>query len=505
MREVSENKHVLKGHIKNGLCSIENDTNWLDEYELWRNSDSNQFDSLLEIINPFDLSSLGDRHLFDLSDSETLVDLDIICMSAFLSERLLQRSKQAFSDIRPRQERNPQKILQIIDEYFGVVDRITNSQELAGCKLKLSELAEKQMVLYGQRSIDLYASFFSLKENLRKSSTESIYLQFTYWRITKSEESLNKLISSVADYLQSYFYEFDQDPEMHLYYPMDNLNIITRLAVIFHWCEHIAFHTDGIFQKYKELKWLVPADQMADDIIETNQISKYEMYLYQRVFATDDEETVRKKAICNHGYAIWVKTVDIMYIVCDIFQVLYRFTDEELRTIGTKRTAILEGYDNMTKVRNYYTGKVFFHQVYYQLERQYFDSQVLDALEEDAKIVAESVDDAIDFVSAIASDNIESLLQAKQKYITGLSEYISTEQEEKLDELIQQVVDKIKSTIQKLNVYDALYCSVSNEFLSYLTILMQYPQIFSSLVSAEYLYQQYVENKSSFKFIDRYN
>lgn len=493
--EESKNVIAMRDSIKLGLSEIVDNTNWLDEYELWRNAEANRFDSLLEIVDPFNLENVGDRHVFDLSDQEDLLDLEIICMSAFLSEHLLNRSRKAFSDV--RMEKNRDNKLKIIENYFGIVEHITDSRNLAGCTVTLNDFAERQMVLNGRRSLDLYVSFFSLKENLRKRSTESLYLLFTYWRITKSKKAFKNLVSSVIDYIQTYFEDFDRDPDMHLHYSMDGLMSIRKLAIISHWLEHIAFHTDGIFEKYKELKWLTPVDRMVDEIIETNQISKYEMHLYKQVFASDNAETVQKKAICNHGYAIWIKTVDVMHIVCDIFQVLYRFSDDELNKMNTTRAAALEGYDNMTKVRDYYTRKVFFHQVYYQLERQYYDSQVMDALEEDAGKFADSVDDVIGFVGAIAGNDIESLLQAKQKYIKGLSEYISNEQEEKLDELTQQVVDKLKSTVQKLDVYDTLYRAVSNEFLPYAGALMQHPQIFSSLVSAEYLYQQYVEKKEA--------
>ena len=487
---------LMRDSIRVGFREINDSTDWLEEYEQWRNSELNHFDSLIEVRDPFDLKDTGDRHMFDMSNQDDLLDLDVICMSAFLSERLLYRLRQTFSDV--RQERNREKKQKTIEHYFEIVKNITKSRNLAGCIVTLNDSAEKQLVLHGSRSLDLYTSFFSLKENLRKRSIESLFLQYTYWRITKSKKELKDLTSSIIDYIQTYFEEYDKDPNIRLFYPLDGLMIIKKLAVISHWLEHIAFHTDGIFEKYKNLRWLCPVDRMADEISETNQISKYEMHLYKKFFVTDDAKTVRNKAICNHGYAIWIKTVDVMYIVCDIFQVLYcNYSDDDLKKMNTSRDAMLEGYDNMTKIRDYYTRKVFFHQVYFQHERKYFDSQIMDALEEDAKRVSDSVDDTIGFASAIASDDIETLLQKKQRYIKGLSVFISTDQEERLDLLTLQIVEKIKSTIQKLDVYDTLYRAVSNEFLPYAGALMQYPQIFSSLVSAEYLYQQYVERKDA--------
>ena len=488
-----ESKNVLefRNRIRDGLSEIGKGTNWLEEYELWREDDSNRFDSILEVVNPFDLANVGNRDIFNLSDPDDKNEFDILCMSAFLSENLRKYLRQAVSEVKSEKKRDRKK--RIIELYFGIVDEIVQSENLSACILVLNDFAEIQRVLFGRRSIDLYVSFFSLRENLRKQSIESLDLLFEYWRITKSKKLLKKLVSAIIDYIQSYYEEFNKDPDMHLFQPMEGLMITKKLDIIVHWLKHIAFHTNGIFEKYIELNWLRPVDELADEIIETNQISKYEMYIYKRIFSSDDDETVQKKAICNHGYVIWNKTTHVIRIVCDIFNVLYGLSDIELKKINTSKAAILQNYDIMKKVGDYYKRNVFFHQVYFDLETQYHDPQVIDEFEEDADRFAESVDDVIKYVEAIAGDDIDGLLQAKQKYIKRISIYISENQEEKLDELTSQVTEKIKATVQKLEIYNELYRSVSNEFLPYAGTLMQHPQIFSTLVSAEYLYQQYVE------------
>lgn len=485
----------MQNDIRDGLKDINVNSNWLELYQEWESSDKNQFTHLLAITDSFNPSCAGDSYVYDTSDESHMRDLDVMKMSVFLSEHLRSITSEVFLQV--KRERNKEKKLYLIERYFSMVDGIVSSKKLAGCIVTLNEAAEKQMVLQGDRAVDLYVAFYSLRENLRKRSTESLYLLFTYWRITHNKKDLKVLVSSLIDYVQTYFDDFDRDPDMHLYYPLDGLMIVKKLAVISHWLELIAFHTNGIFEKYKELEWLCPVDRMTDDIIGTNQISKFEMLQYKRIFMDDDNETVRKKAVCNHGYAIWIKTVDVMHIVCDIFQVLYHSTDEDLKKMNTSKPAMLEQFDNMTKIRNYYTGKVFFHQVYYQLEREYLDSQVMEALEADAELFKESVNDILQFVEAISSDDIESLMQAKQKYIVRLKEFTTEEQEEKLDELSVRIVEKIKSEISKKDVYDELYAAVSEEFEPYLSTLAKFPNIFSSLVSAEYLFKQYVEGKEA--------
>ena len=216
---------------------------------------------------------------------------------------------------------------------------------------------------------------------------------------------------------------------------------------------------------------------------------------YKSIFKNDDEETVNRKATCNHAYIVWIRTTDVMYIVCDIAQILYHSSEEYLKKLNTTKSAMLELFDNMNKVRDYYTGKVFFHKVYYQLERKYIDSQVMEALEDDAELFKDSADDILHFVEAISSDDIDGLMNAKQKYRDRLKSFTTEEQEKRLDEITLQIIEKIKIAISKKDFYEDLYASVSEEFQPYLATLAKYPNIFCSLVSAEYLYRQYVEGK----------
>ena len=490
----------MRNSIRDGLQNIEFDGNWLEDYEAWRLEERNQFVALLKISDSFNLACVGDREEFDMSDSTHLRDLDIVCMSLFLSEKLRDTTLKIFNEV--RKERIRDRKVSRLEEYFNLLKAIVDSRQLSACIVILKEMAEKQMVMQGKRTVDLYGAFYSLIEILRKRSVESLYLLLTYWRITKNRKTIKELTLSLVEYIQEYFDEFDKDPEMHLDIPLDGMMTVNKLTVIQHWLEIIAFHTDEIFQKYQELQWLKPVDKMADDFIITNKISKCEMMYYKIAFSSSDDKTVCQKAVCYHGYGIWRKTVDVMYIVCDVFQILYNYTEQDLKTMNTSKAAMLEGYDNMVKIRDYYTKKVFFHQVYYQLERRYLDSQVMETLEEDAESYSKSIDNVLDFLNAIAGDDIEGLMQAKQKYIRTAAEFISGEQEEKLDDLSLQVAEKIKATIQKLNVYDELYGAVSGDFDQYAPELVKHPQIFSSLVSAEYLYHQYVEGKSPMSNFD---
>ncbi len=60
--EESKYIHEMRDHIQTGLREIVNGDAWLEEYRQWRLKDDNQFDSLLEVMNPFVLDNVGDRH-----------------------------------------------------------------------------------------------------------------------------------------------------------------------------------------------------------------------------------------------------------------------------------------------------------------------------------------------------------------------------------------------------------------------------------------------------------
>lgn len=481
---------MMNENIRTGLTEIYGEENLLNEYDTWKEDPVNQFDSMLEIINPFDLSNAGNRFVYDFDDQMNRAEYEAVRVSVFLSEYLYKKLKEVFSEI--CEERNRQKKQIIIRDYYRLLDSIINNTNLAPFILILHEFAKEQRVLCGSRSIDLYSSFYSVKETLRKSNPESIYLLFTYWRISKSIEAFDSLLSAIIDYIQTYYDEFDKDPDMQLYCEIDQMSFEDKLTTIVHWLDLISFHTNGIFEVYKTRNWLRPVDMLADSIIETNQISKYRMYLYKRVFAEDDDESVKKKAVCHHGYIVWIKTADVMYLVREVFRVLYSLSTSDKKMLGIRKEMVLEGLDNIEKTRHFYTSIVFFHEAYYELKKQHFDSRVTEALEEDAAKFSKSIDGFINYISAVVEDDIDELLQAKQNYIHELSNYISTEQEEKLDYLSYRIAEKLKETIQKMEVYDDLYKSVSAEFAEYSSLLFQHPEILSSLVSAEYLYNQYI-------------
>lgn len=499
-KNVTEKLEFWKNQITEGLKNICPSSNWYEEYNVWRSDPLNQFDSLLTVKDPFNVKCAGDKSCFDLSNEDENLDIDLIAMSSFYSIKILELERKTVDAV--VNARFAEERIQLISSYFNVIDDCVKSEELSPCILILNRFAEEQLVLHAERNIDLYIRFYTLRERLRKESAESIFLLFELWRIERKDYQLKNLISSIVNYIRSYFNDYDRDPDMHLYYPIDNLSLVEKMNVMSHWFEIIAFHTNGIFEKYKELNWLYPQDCVADDIEITNQISRYQMLKYKLVFISDDEKTVVQKAICNQGYGVWIKTADVVNIFFNILQILNSYDENKLSEFGISKAQMINLTDKTQKTFNDYTSKVFFHQVYYQDARSYMNYKVVEAKESEAELANKSIDDVIGIIHSFISDDIEELLSAKQSFKKTIENYTTEEQKSTLDILTEEVVKKIKKQIGDLEIYNELYNSLSNEFVLYKEKLQKHTKIFSTLVSAEYLYSQYVEGKSANKDFD---
>lgn len=484
----------INTNIKQGLAKLSQPYNWFHAYEEWINDDSLHFDAILDIEDSFNGDLAGHSTQFEDSNPECVLFFENVFMSVFFSKTLAEYQHSTVEKV--CNEKNPNKKLEILDEFFSFVDKLKTDFELSPIIVILNELTHSQSILHGTKTVDLHTSFITLFEIFNQYSVESIYLQYTLWRLTLKTDVLKSLIGSIAQYVKKYFYDYDNDPDMKLQLSMDGLRIFQKLKLIEHWFELIAYHTRGIFEEYKKRDWLIPIDQLVDQFSFVDQISKYEMLRYKLLFHNDDNTVVRQKAVCNHSYGVWIKSTDVIYIFCDVARLLYDHNEKIVHKLHTSKEELLDLFDNMLKIRDYYTSLVFYHRAYYHHARTAFHIQTMQAYETDAIEIGNSIDDVIRITQGLANSNIEDLLSAKQQYLHRLSQYISDDQEQKIDEYVEQIVEGIKERIEKLDVYERIYSAVSDEFKLYAEHLLRFPQIFSTLVSAEYLYQEYIINRA---------
>ena len=463
--------------------------NWFDLYQEWSSEENNYFDSILYIENAFSPDNAGERQFFDFKDPTQTRDRDLISIACFCSyEMKMVQSKTLAKYIEEPLKNN--KIV-LLKDYFSFVDEFIN-KEINETIVVLKAFSDNQAVLAGKREIDLYSAYFSLLEILQKSSVESLFLLFSYWRLTQDNSILELLIDNIGSYIQRYYYDFGNDPEMHLDQPLDELSFVQKMGVITNWLEYVVFYTTSIFEEYKQLEWLRPKDSLFDGQIVTNQISKYQMLKYNLFYKNDSEDLVRKKAICNHSYGIWVKTADVLTVFCEIYVYLLSFTGNKKYT-EIELILLRNQQDLALKLRDHYVGHVFLHRAYYEKEKKYIDSGLMEALEDKSEIISGTIDQAIGIINSIETEDLDGLLQAKQTYLMAIQDYISEEQEETLDKLIYAVCKKIEEQVSKTDLFNDLYKTVSSSFSHFSTALLGFPKLFNTLTSAEYLYKEYVE------------
>ena len=489
LANANENVQNLRSELNN--ISIEG--NWLDQYEKWRTDEENAFDSLLQIKDSFNTNIAGDSILENPEDESSPLFFDSVYLSVFYSTQMLKHERWIVRMV--QSEVNPEKKQHIIEEYFAFVEKCKESKGLALANVTLYDCAEQQMVLHGKKIIDTFSSFVNLLEIYQYYSVESIFLLFTHWRITQKTRDLKRLLASVTKYIRTYFEEDGKDPDAHMDYPIESQITIKQIGIIEHWLEIILIHTKAIFEKYQELGWLLPIDRLVDSFDFLHKISKYDMLRYKLAFSDDNNEVVRKKAVCNHAYGIWIKSADVFTVMSEMAKVLFENQDEYIKKLHTTQPVLLEVYDNLLKVRDEFVKTVFYHRAYYEYNKSLFNSAVSKVQEENASHIHQSIDDVIQIVNGINSNDIEALMQAKSLYVKRNARFFSEDQNDQLDALIEEIIRKIKESISKLAVYEELYASTTDAFKLYSATLMRFPQIFSSLVSAEYLYNQYITNQ----------
>lgn len=495
IEEIENGKKVNKV-LRDSLKDFFPNRDLSQEYEEWVTI--NRFDSVLYVKKPLDKIAKGDRFFFDINDERHLVNLETFKLIAFYSKSLLDYERSTIESVLKEKGKKKKRI--ILQNYFDFIDKcLQDKSVIPVCTNILNDFAEKQAVLYGSvqtKPVDFCVCLSCFCEILRKESIESIYLLFTKWRLNKENRDLNILVDSIAEYLRFYFYIFEGDPFLDLEKSLDNKPIIVKINTIVDWLDRITLTVHTNVEKYEKLGWLYPDEKFVDLIVPTNKISNYELYLYRVYFAEDTDETVIKKAMVYHNFVTWKKTADLISIVSDINKIIGRFSTREIKNLYVSKEIIMKISHNCIRIRDYYIESVFSNRASYIENRRRFDPEYLELIETNADLFSDSFDDVITMTNAFLGDSIDDLVQAKQQYIKRLNGFITEEQEKALDELTNRNAEKIKASLQKLTIYDELHSNIAVVFEDYSSMLMKHPKLLTSLVSAEYLYQQYIVDKA---------
>ena len=486
--KLNEIKDELDGLLMDTPSALGN--TWMDLFCRWK--EENPYEFIVYLQDGLKEMPPKEILYFDPTDRVSVLFFDVMSMSVFISRSFVDYTRDIVR--RVVGESHPDEKCAIIRKYFAFIDQSSRFETTFTLLYNGSHLSG---VLQGEHPVDITTSANALHEILEKSSVESIFLLFSYWRITADSECLKDMVSAVVRYIREYYKEFGNDPEMHLDWPVEKESVIKQINILSRWIKLICYHVNGLLDEYKAKNWFISVDALVDEIAFPPFISYFEMLKYKSLYPNAENSVVQQKATYFHSYGVWIKTVDVMNILSQTASIIYGMPDEMFNQFGVSRRALLELSDNLKKCKEYFSGLLFTHKEYYDSMRAKFSFLVLETYEHSARQIGKSVDDLILFTNAVLSNDITELLRAKQEFRSHISGFITKDQEQTLDEYMTKVAEKIKEEIRKLDIYQILYGSITSDFQRYAQQLLAYPDIFCSLVSAEYLYQEYVEGQTA--------
>ena len=475
--------------------STVSDQNWLEEYNHWK--EENPYEFIAYLQDGFKELPPKEILYFNETDPCCVLFFDTVSMSVFISKSIVKYTRETVAAV--VSEIHPDKKTKIINDYFEFIEK---SKRYDTAITLLYNASGESGVLQGEHPIDIVPTAYFLHETLEQYSIETIFLFFTYWRITSDDVYLKKMLEASTKYIREYFQDYGKDSDMHLDWHIEKEPIIHQLNILSHWIEVICFQTNNMLEEYKKRKWFISIDKLVDDLSFPPFISYFEMLKYKGLYQNSDNETVARKGTYFHRYGVWIKTVDIISILSQTASIIYNMPEEKSKAYGVTRKALLEVADNLKKLKEYFSGLLFTHKEFYDSMRQKYSFLVLETYEKNARIVNSSVDDLIHFTDGVLSNDIDVLMQSKQKFVSQIAGFLSDEQKLILDKYMTRVIDRVKEEIKKLDIYTVLYGTVTDDFKEYAQHLLMYPDIFCSLVSAEYLYSQYVKGKQA---IDKFD
>jgi len=505
-----ENKKLLSSIQKRLDNVLENNSDsnnekilWSIKYNNWNSLPENHFQNLLRIDNPFNIIVNGDAIIFDGEtiyfdiDNNGRMAIENIKKAIFIANEFYL--KEHFVIEASYKKSNPDDKLKIIKDYFEFIDnKIRDIDVMCAYKI-LADASEQQYVLDGPfRQLDIYKYFYMLHEIIYKYSIETVYLLYTLWRITKDKKDLKRFLESAGAYITTNFESFSEIyKEMHFDIKIENLIIEKKINIICFWLYHIADIVDDLMDQYSKMNWITPRDRILDLEIITTQISRFEMFQKNFIYYNLDEKTVTKRAFAEHGYSLWVKSVDLFHMCKDVLRILNQ-NNNCLETYRLNPSEILDYFEKISHITEYYKNLLFEHNTFYDNKREKFNAIKLEAEEKNATIIRDSIDDILQVTSFILDDNIDGLMYAKQKFIQRISRFISNDQIILLDKYTDEIAKKIKNSIQNEEDYDEIYYQIRSDFNQYnKDILQHYNGILDSLASAEFLYEKYLKEKNA--------
>jgi hypothetical protein len=357
--------------------------------------------------------------------------------------------------------------------------------------------------------IDMIQESSILDAIVGEYSIPEILIFYKEWELTYEQRILEKILEKINLYIQKYFYLYQDTNSNYLVVKQltSNLNHnsvykdIETLFIKFHQILQLAMHHFRLGTESKSWGYDFFFGKSFDVEVPNISMSFYMIEALKEAFPEKNEFDILS---LQHAYSTIARGKDLYNILFNIIIKLDELPDDKKQVLGK----IDERYSSLILLFDYnknlydtfvYNNAKFYSNDIEQLSvlKSSWEKKTLVEKKEDEKRIREAiVNNDFNFFELCLNNNddIDKLMLAKQEYLRFLRRFTNTIPENKIENFINTIVEKMKSSIEEEEDYSKIYQALEQNFSKYERVLKQYPSLLNSLASAEYLYSIYIIN-----------
>lgn len=399
-------------------------------------------------------------------------------------------------------ETHPENKKQKIYEYFNYVK---------GLELQKNSFIFDELAIFGNTTIISDSTIISglyyfdkYDEIINHYGIEESYVLFSNWRLLKTIDSYKLFLNSIEKYFVEYLFMYQHSPMCpDLYKPIDNYELVEKHILLASRFLIINELANQVFSKFKKKGWIINDNNLFENYKHTRNNASFDIFFNKILNPKEKNEIIADQVMAKNGYISLIKSLDILTLLSEGLLILLK--DKNLLQSYTNKLRchdIEKGYRMTLINKDELFNLLFLDKNIYNISKENFNIDNICKSEELIKNFSSSLTDGLILTNSIISNDIDSIVNDKQKFMKKISDFLPKKQEELLDGYIDKITKKIKELIQNQPDYNYYYSKISKDFHKYIKYLFSYPDILSTLSTAEYLYDRYIIKKEEIDNFD---
>ena len=357
--------------------------------------------------------------------------------------------------------------------------------------------------------VDMMQEYSLFDAIIGEYSIPEIYILFEIWKIKKDKKTLDQILNKIDLYIRKYLFMFENDDRFDFgKIKMQEISIPLHQDSTYKNFKILLMKFSLILQSAnKDFKDAIDNDSWGNTFFLETTFDKevpnlsVSAYMIKRLF----DEFPNKNALEIYGiqmaYAAVARAKDLYLVLIEIANIFPQLAKEDRDDIGLDENSYTTLLYLLKYYKNVYNKFVYDHKKFYAAEIKGIsdldnEQGIIDYIKESENAEKDLiVKDSLEFVNTCLDDNIEHIMQAKRKYLDTIQYYTSEQQVILLEKIVERCKEKLEKRLEEEDEYSNFYSKIRNDLRIYNELQNVEPNLFNSLVSAEYLYSIYVENQ----------